>query len=84
MSKLSCRCGYVMVSRTMGESFVYEVVAQKIIIETLNNWDKKTAILRVTIFLIVITNLGETFTSALPAEESSLKMNLDLINLASI
>lgn len=45
---------------------------------------KKAATLQVTIFLIVITNLGEMFTSALPAEESSLKMNLDLINLVSI
>jgi len=30
-----------MVSRTMGESFLYEVVPQKIIIEILNNWDEK-------------------------------------------
>lgn len=41
MSKLSCRCGHVMVARTMEESFLYEVVPQKIIIEILNNWDEK-------------------------------------------
>ena len=41
MSKLSCRCGYVMVARTMEESFLYETVPQKIIIEILNNWDEK-------------------------------------------
>jgi len=40
MSKLSCRCGCVMVSRTMEESFLYEIVSQKIIIEILNNWDE--------------------------------------------
>ncbi|MDJ6543049.1 hypothetical protein LEC33_25605 [Salmonella enterica] len=41
MSKLSCRCGYVMVTRTMEEDFLYEIVPQKIIIKILNNWNVK-------------------------------------------
>ncbi|HAF2130467.1 TPA: hypothetical protein G9F27_004762 [Salmonella enterica] len=41
MSKLSCRCGYVMVPRTMEEDFLYEIVPQKIIIKILNDWNEK-------------------------------------------
>lgn len=41
MSKLSCRCGHVMVSRTMEEDFLYEIIPQKIIVKILNDWDEK-------------------------------------------
>ncbi|WP_127960475.1 hypothetical protein [Serratia microhaemolytica] len=41
MSKLACKCGHVMVARTMEEDFLYEIIPQKVIIQLLNEWDEK-------------------------------------------
>lgn len=39
MSKLRCRCGYVMVAQTMDEEFLYDFIPQKILNELLDKWD---------------------------------------------
>lgn len=40
MSKLTCRCGYAMVARTMEEDFLYDFIPQKILGELLEKWDE--------------------------------------------
>ncbi|MBD2812595.1 hypothetical protein ID853_17340 [Xenorhabdus sp. Vera] len=39
MSKLQCKCGYVMVVRTMEEDFLYDFIPQKVLSELLEKWD---------------------------------------------
>lgn len=38
MSKLLCKCGYVMVARTMEEEFLYDLVPQKELLNIVSEW----------------------------------------------
>lgn len=40
MSKLACRCGYVMAVHTMEEDFLYDLVPQKNVMEIVSMWDQ--------------------------------------------
>ncbi|QPE18370.1 hypothetical protein IMQ36_04285 [Providencia rettgeri] len=38
MSKLSCRCGFVMAVHTMEEDFLYDLVPQKNMMKVMDRW----------------------------------------------
>ncbi|XKM14521.1 hypothetical protein RCS94_04925 [Orbaceae bacterium ac157xtp] len=40
MSKLKCRCGYIMAVHTMEEDFLYDLVPQKNMMEIVGEWDQ--------------------------------------------
>lgn len=40
MSKLACRCGHVMIVKTMEENFLYDFIPQKILGDLLEKWDE--------------------------------------------
>ncbi|WP_392551396.1 hypothetical protein RHO14_07835 [Orbus wheelerorum] len=40
MSKLVCRCGYIMAVHTMEEDFLYDLIPQKNMMEIVGAWER--------------------------------------------